>query len=409
LLEFGVRNEEFTLTREQLYESVWATPPSKLAMTIGISDVAIGKICRKLNVPKPYRGYWAKIEAGHKVRKTPLPEGSSSRPETITIRVSRSAQKPKSLLRPGGAVATAIQAIQENTTLTIPSDLRTAHPIVHRTNQLLQKQKADAGYGFVQSSSNDQCIHVRVSKALVRRAMLIMQALIDLFEKSGWRVEADEKTWACIKTESGAIRFKLEETLKAEKEKSSLGWDRTVYKPTGELAFKIDEYFAKGTRKNWRDKPGKPLEKQLLEIPAAILITLEAVKIEKDRRAEERRIQEERWQRHQDEQRKIAEKARSIKEELERRRVLEEKSDEWFKSQRLEQFLDACEKSLNSPQLELLKDRRIEKWFQWAREHAGRINPLKTGFLSEAIVSLPEVIPDCNVRSETPAMDQSGI
>ena len=32
------------------------------------------KICKRLNLPVPPRGYWAKVEAGHKVRKAALPK-----------------------------------------------------------------------------------------------------------------------------------------------------------------------------------------------------------------------------------------------------------------------------------------------------------------------------------------------
>ena len=61
------------LTREELYEKVWSTPGTKLAEELGISDVAITKRCKKLNVPRPSRGYWAKLAAGKKPRKLPLP------------------------------------------------------------------------------------------------------------------------------------------------------------------------------------------------------------------------------------------------------------------------------------------------------------------------------------------------
>jgi hypothetical protein len=61
------------LTREQLYELVWSTPASKLAEQFGVSDVAIAKHCKKLAVPRPERGYWAKLEFGKKVFKPALP------------------------------------------------------------------------------------------------------------------------------------------------------------------------------------------------------------------------------------------------------------------------------------------------------------------------------------------------
>src|ERR1700677_67397 len=51
-------------TREQLYQALWNTPCTKLAAKLGVSDVALAKTCRRLGVPRPPRGYWARIEAG---------------------------------------------------------------------------------------------------------------------------------------------------------------------------------------------------------------------------------------------------------------------------------------------------------------------------------------------------------
>src|ERR1700681_3990689 len=59
--------------RDELYEQVWATPMQTLAKTYGISDVGLAKICRKLLVPVPGRGHWARKDAGQKVERTALP------------------------------------------------------------------------------------------------------------------------------------------------------------------------------------------------------------------------------------------------------------------------------------------------------------------------------------------------
>ncbi|WP_457797052.1 hypothetical protein [Methylocystis sp. S23] len=50
----------FRITREQLYDLVWSESMQNLSKQIGISDVAIAKHCRKLGVPTPERGYWAR-------------------------------------------------------------------------------------------------------------------------------------------------------------------------------------------------------------------------------------------------------------------------------------------------------------------------------------------------------------
>lgn len=61
------------VTREQLYEQVWSVPIWKLCEQYGLSDNGLRKVCRRLSVPVPPRGYWAKVEAGKKVRKAVLP------------------------------------------------------------------------------------------------------------------------------------------------------------------------------------------------------------------------------------------------------------------------------------------------------------------------------------------------
>jgi hypothetical protein len=50
-------DEKIKLTREEIYQRVWSKPATLLAKDLGISDVAIAKICKKLNIPKPYSGY----------------------------------------------------------------------------------------------------------------------------------------------------------------------------------------------------------------------------------------------------------------------------------------------------------------------------------------------------------------
>ena len=60
--------------RVQLYNEVWSQPLVKLSRKYGISDVRLGKVCRKLKVPHPGRGYWARRAVGQAVEQVPLPE-----------------------------------------------------------------------------------------------------------------------------------------------------------------------------------------------------------------------------------------------------------------------------------------------------------------------------------------------
>ncbi len=58
-------------SRETLYHEVWEQPMKVLCAKYGISDVALAKVCRKLLVPIPGRGYWAKKSAGCKLKERP--------------------------------------------------------------------------------------------------------------------------------------------------------------------------------------------------------------------------------------------------------------------------------------------------------------------------------------------------
>jgi hypothetical protein len=57
--------------RQELYQKVWSQPMRIVAREFGISDVALAKTCRKLLIPVPSRGYWAKRHAGIAVPKPP--------------------------------------------------------------------------------------------------------------------------------------------------------------------------------------------------------------------------------------------------------------------------------------------------------------------------------------------------
>ena len=62
------------IKREELYKLVWSKPITKIAEGYKVSDSAIIKICKKMEIPRPGLGYWTKVECGKKVYVTPLPK-----------------------------------------------------------------------------------------------------------------------------------------------------------------------------------------------------------------------------------------------------------------------------------------------------------------------------------------------
>lgn len=66
------------LTRDKIYAKVWSKPACHAAKDFGISGSMLARICSKLHVPRPPRGYWARPEKWQMQHKPPLPKWEGS-------------------------------------------------------------------------------------------------------------------------------------------------------------------------------------------------------------------------------------------------------------------------------------------------------------------------------------------
>ncbi len=62
------------ISREKLYAEVWAEPMTKVAARYNVSSSFLARVCKRLNVPRPERGYWAQLVVGKAPPKPGLPE-----------------------------------------------------------------------------------------------------------------------------------------------------------------------------------------------------------------------------------------------------------------------------------------------------------------------------------------------
>ena len=91
-----------TLSRQALYAMLWSQPLSSIAREIGISANGQAKICDRMLVPYPGRGYWAKVQSGHlQPPPPPLPAASAGSPDIIEIGDTRAgSRRPRTRLAP---------------------------------------------------------------------------------------------------------------------------------------------------------------------------------------------------------------------------------------------------------------------------------------------------------------------
>lgn len=62
------------ISRNDLYQLVWSEPMTKIAERHAVSGSYLARVCTILNLPRPERGYWAKLAAGKAPPQTLLPE-----------------------------------------------------------------------------------------------------------------------------------------------------------------------------------------------------------------------------------------------------------------------------------------------------------------------------------------------
>lgn len=73
------------ISRQALYDQVWAEPMRTVAERYKLSDVGFAKICRGADIPTPPRGYWAKKAAGKAPGKLPLPRRGPGGAEFVRL------------------------------------------------------------------------------------------------------------------------------------------------------------------------------------------------------------------------------------------------------------------------------------------------------------------------------------
>jgi len=75
----------YEINRQELYKLVWLKPLRVLAKQFDVSDVALGKVCKRSGIPRPGAGYWAKLRAGKPTIKAKLQPRFPGSPEIIEI------------------------------------------------------------------------------------------------------------------------------------------------------------------------------------------------------------------------------------------------------------------------------------------------------------------------------------
>lgn len=382
-------NDVVVLTREQLYQEVWKEPMSTLGPRYGLSDVGLAKICQRLRVPVPGRGYWRRKEVGQKVRRPTLPKlpaGATQAMREVHLRKNASGSASP---EPTGPVADQqrFEALDENR-IVVPEVLEDPHPLVARSVKALRKAKRDH-QGYLQPRTGP-CLGVQVTLDSVDRSMCIYDALMKALDGRGFAssMGQGEEPGTIVRVGEEDVSVTIEEKLdRTEQEEHRMRRPNRFtserdWKPTGRLVLRIDHSYLDGVRRSWGDGKQQRVEDCLNAFVVGLVAVAEALKA--------KRLEREAWEKEwREAEARRAEEARRKEEEAARVRALDAAVATWQRTRTIREYATELRKKAEAAGA-LQEDSPLATWLAWAEAYADRTDP----FLPEPSVPQDPGRPD---------------
>lgn len=274
--------------------------------------------------------------------------------------------------------------------IAVPVDLRGANRFVSSTRGAASGQRAGAD-GRIAIGPKRGVVYTVVSRDLLRRALLILQAVLGEAQLRGWEiepcdgngygehpgvaivigehrypVEIHEVTQTIPFSEEEIAAWRKEAWRREDRSDKTPPSQRKRKRATGRLALRLPHGY-QGGRARWTEGVRGPLEAKLGSVFAA----LEERVIEDDRRAAE-------WARQAEirRQEEIERAARAQAQRIEKARAerLVAEAGAWERSELVRRYLEALQAGL--PELEPSERERLSTWCVWADGWAGRSDPV---------------------------------
>ena len=376
-----------SFTRQELYDLVWSEPMIKLGARYGISGNGLAKACRRANIPVPERGYWAKLQAGRKALKAPLPPAKAATPTHVTIR----RPAPRAAKPEPPPVAASVQeridsARKSGKAITVPATLSNPHRIIESWLQDDRRERRER-----RRLGSWLPVHKAIDETdLDKRRLRILSALFKALEVRGYQLEAGESRYSHMQIAFGEekLEIQLEERIQQVRrqltdedraKRTYLSRDQkwTHEKiPTSELILRVREATRHRVMREWKETKDGPIEERLYDVVAQVAGMFEELRLLRQREAEE-------WQR----QRKIEEERHRVAMERKRETIrfnrLLGHCKNWRTAAEIRAFVAAVEVSRGAAD----SSEQFATWKDWALGHADRVDPLCDDGLFDQTVS----------------------
>lgn len=373
------------LTREALYKLVWSEPMLKVGARYKVSSSYMARVCRRLNVPRPERGYWSKL-AVNKAPPAPALPDLQPGDEMAWARDGQSIE----MARPAPRPPVKIKKLRKQAASMLPEQ----HPLIKDAKTLFEigRKTEEAGY----LKPNKKLLpDLVVTKTGLEKALNFANQLYLMFEKYGhhviiapngeclYRAAVEEREqprrkreynnlwspWRCTIVYIGTVAIGLtiiemseevevryvngkyirESDYIPPKRETSYTWTTTKEYPTGKLCLQAySPYPGTHWSKCWTETKKldlctkiKSIIRELQKDTVEIVNLVEEAKREAEIRRREWEAEQEKWQREQ-EARRVAETLKESRTEL--FQII----DRWAKANNIEKFFSDIEQKANN-------------------------------------------------------------
>lgn len=355
-----------TFSRETLYREVWRTPGIHLSKRYGVSDVALAKACRKMDIPRPGRGFWRQLEKGKSPEHLPLPRA------TATTILSHEFKPRDKVAASARTLAPKRKESSFRNPMAVSQRLTEPHVLIEASRAELIRGASLRFWDSIQFSRRhvSAITHPRSQD----RAFRILDALLKAIESRGHGVTISTRYWggACAVIFGQEIRFDMRDRDCSGSDDETPGgapfrwsWEEGPARVRRGLVFRIHKSWNNGGGTSfWRDGKRQRLENLLDHI---LLQMLRLAR--KDRRYQ---IRTEKRSREEDERARIRRiREAEIEDEKKRRRTLLDAATDWRTSTLLRDFAEALEGRIGS------QTEEARRALEWANGVADEMDPLR--------------------------------
>lgn len=357
--------------RARLLEEVWNEPVKIVSLRYGLSDVGLKKLCTRLQIPTPSRGYWTKLKAGKRLPPKPKLREYTGKPAFLfkpinALRIDH--DKPEQ-------VDEHLQVILEferdpANRIHVPVRVTKWHPLVAATREAFKSSFID-GRGL--PIPGGKGINVAVSAEIRPRALRIAHALLKALDERGYKavtgdryIEIEvlgQRLPLCFSESSKRSDYVPTERQLAEKSRGGWShWPQYQYTPSGQLQVSVEGGFAGKIT----DGKRQLVEEQLNKLLVSMVVRATSLR----NMREERTKSEEQHFRQSQEGLRLQAIQDAEKEKLGQ---LKTQAQNWMQADTIRAYIDVLEKrALVSGSL----SKALAAHIAWARAKADWLDPL---------------------------------